>query len=141
MEKYCAYQERCHQEVRNKLLKVKVYGDDLEDIMSHLVQQGFLNEERFARAFARGKFRIKQWGRQRITNELKLRNISDYCIRKAMTEIDEDTYQTVALEVANKLRRRYNTPLDYKLKHKIKGHLIRKGFEYEVVNNIVDHWR
>ena len=86
MQRYCAYQERCHEEVRSKLLNMGVYSDWREEIIVQLIEENFLNEERFARSFARGKFRIKQWGRNRIRQELKKRKISDYCVRKAMEE-------------------------------------------------------
>jgi regulatory protein len=94
LQAYCAYQDRCHSEVRSKLLDLGIYGDDLEDIIVALIEDNFLNEERYARSYARGKFRIKQWGRLRIRRELKFRKISDYCIRKAMEEIDENDYHT-----------------------------------------------
>ena len=84
IQRYCAYQDRCHQEVRTRLLDMGVYADWLEEIIVQLIEENFLNEERFARSFARGKFRIKQWGRNRIRQELKKRNISAYCIRMAM---------------------------------------------------------
>ena len=89
IQRYCAYQVRCHQEVRTRLLDMGVYADWLEEIIVQLIEENFLNEERFARSFARGKFRIKQWGRNRIRQELKKRNISAYCIRMAMEEIEE----------------------------------------------------
>ena len=91
--KYCAYQDRCHQEVRTKLIQLEVYGDKLEQVMSRLIEEDFLNEERFARSFARGKFRIKKWGKNKITQALKRKNISPYCIRKAMTEIGDQEYE------------------------------------------------
>ena len=102
LQRYCAYQDRCHQEVRNKLLELGIFGDDLEEIIYDLIQENFLNEERYARSFARGKFRIKKWGRNRIRQELKMRNISDYCLRKAMTEIEENQYLNVLREVLRK---------------------------------------
>jgi len=90
LQHYCAYQDRCHQEVRSKLLSIKVYGDQLEQVMASLIADNYLNEERFARSFARGKYRIKKWGHNRIRQELKMKNISDYCIRKAMKEVVEE---------------------------------------------------
>lgn len=92
LQSYCAYQERSHQEVRSKLLELGIYGETLEAVMAELIESNFLNEERFARAFARGKFRMKQWGRRRIVQELKQRRISEYCIKKALEEIDEREY-------------------------------------------------
>ena len=90
---YCAYQERCHEEVRTKLLSLKVYGDGLEEIINQLISEDFLNEERFAKAYAGGKFRMKKWGRGKIIQGLKARKISDYCIKQGMSEIPEEDYQ------------------------------------------------
>jgi len=95
LKKYCAYQERCHLEIRTKLISIEVYGDMLEEIIVELINEGFLDEERFARSYARGKFRMKKWGRNRIIQELSRRNISDYCIKKGMEEIEEDEYEKV----------------------------------------------
>src|SRR6187549_2075381 len=87
MRKYCAYQERCHQEVRTRLLEYGVRGNDLENVMIKLIEEDFLNEERFAIAFARGKFRMNDWGMKKIEMELKMRGVSAYCIRKALDQI------------------------------------------------------
>ncbi len=138
MQHYCAYQERCHKEVRGKLLDLGVYGQNLENIIVDLIGGNFLNEERFACSFARGKFRIKKWGRTRILRELKMRDISSYCIRKAMKEIEEDEYQKTLQEL---LRKRANLIRDnnvFVLKRKIVQHAIRRGFEPELVWNEVN---
>jgi len=138
MQHYCAYQERCHKEVRGKLLDLGVYGQNLENIIVDLIGGNFLNEERFACSFARGKFRIKKWGRTRILRELKMRDISSYCIRKAMKEIEEDEYQKTLKEL---LRKRANLIRDnnvFVLKRKIVQHAIRRGFEPELVWNEVN---
>ena len=106
LQRYCAYQDRCHKEVRSKLLDLGVYGDELEAIIAELVTENFLNEERFARSYARGKFRMRQWGKKRIVRELKVRDISEYCIRKALLEIEEDVYYENLAKGAGKIRRR-----------------------------------
>jgi regulatory protein len=92
LQNYCAYQERCHQEVKNKLYELGCNTDTVNDVMVKLIETGFLNEERFAKAFAGGKFRTKKWGRLKIIRELKSRKISDYCIKSGLREIDEDIY-------------------------------------------------
>jgi len=92
LRKYCVYQDRCHSEVRTRLLKLKIYGDDLEDIIVDLIDDDFLNEERFAKAYVRGKYRMKSWGRYKIERALKEKRVSDYCIRKGMQEINEEEY-------------------------------------------------
>lgn len=129
LEHYCAYQDRCHKEVRQKLKDLGIYGDDLEDIIVHLIQEKFLDEERFAKSFAGGKFRIKQWGRVRILRELKMRNISAYCIKKAMLEIpDEDYINTLEsiLIKKNKLLRESNS---FKRNGKLAQYAVGRGFE------------
>ena len=113
MQRYCAYQDRCHSEVRTKLIELGVYGDTLEEIMAELVIERFLDEERFARSYVRGKFRLKKWGRVRIKRELKLRKISAYCQRKGLEEIEEEEYQKTLREILQKklvdYGRKYNS--------------------------------
>src|SRR5882762_609956 len=85
---YCAYQERCHSEVKEKLYSFGLWKQEVETILSQLIEEGYLNEERFAIQFAGGKFRMKQWGRVKIKYELKQRQVSEYCVKKALKEID-----------------------------------------------------
>ncbi len=133
LQRYCAYQDRCHQEVRSKLLDLGVFGIDLEEVMANLITEGFLNEERFACSYARGKFRIKRWGRIRIVKELKRRNISDYCIRQAMLEIDEAEYLQALEEVLVK-KRRLMKPKDlFKKNQDLARYAIGRGFESPLV--------
>lgn len=138
LQRYCAYQERCHREVRGKLLELGIYGQDLEEIMASLIEENFLNEERYARSFARGKFRIKQWGRGRIRQELKMRDISDYCIRKAMDEIDEGEYRSVLVALIQKQEGAIDWSNDFDRKNKLAQHAIRRGFESEMVWEILN---
>ncbi|MEM9819748.1 MAG: regulatory protein RecX [Bacteroidota bacterium] len=138
LQKYCAYQDRCHQEVRNKLLELGIYGDDLEEIISDLIGENFLNEERFARSYARGKFRIKRWGKLRIQQELKKRKISAYCLKKAMQELDEEDYEGILRVLVDKRRAQEKEKNEYKKKIKIAQHLIRRGFESHLVWGILN---
>ena len=142
LQKYCAYQDRCHQEVRTKLIAIKIYGDDLEDIIATLIEDNFLNEERFARSYARGKFRMKQWGRVRIQQELKKRHISTYCIKKAMQEIEEEAYIDTLVSVLKKKQRNIKAPTTFILKGKLAKYAIGKGFEsslvWEMVNMLIE---
>ena len=133
LQRYCAYQDRCHAEVRSKLLDLGVYGDTLEQIMAELITDNFLNEERFARSYARGKFNIKRWGRIRITQELKKRKITDYCIRKAMEEIEEGDYQKTLHQLIEKKASQMEDPFSFQNKAKIAAFLIRRGFESKLV--------
>ncbi len=133
LQRYCAYQDRCHQEVRGKLLDMEIYGDTLEAIMAELIAEDFLNEERFARSYARGKFRLKQWGRLRIVRELKKRAVTDYCIRKALEEIEEEEYRrTLEAVLVRKLGETGETD-PFKLRGKMARYAIGRGFEPELV--------
>ncbi len=133
LQRYCAYQDRCHKEVRSKLLDLGIYGDDLEEVMVDLIQENFLNEERYARSFARGKFRMKRWGRIRIQRELKMRDISDYCLRKAMTEIEEGEYQKVLSEILKKKEKQLKEKNEFARKNKLAQYAIGRGFESNLV--------
>ena len=120
-QKYCAYQERCQQEVRNDLYKLGVQRDDIEGIISDLISSNFLNEERFSRAFARGKF------------------ISRYCIQKAKTEIDGKAYQQTILDLAKKKQKELKGETPYIQKGKIVRYIVGKGFESELVIESVEN--
>ncbi|MCF8237281.1 MAG: RecX family transcriptional regulator [Saprospiraceae bacterium] len=138
MQRYCDYQDRCHQEVRSKLIRLQVYGDELEEIMAILIDEDLLNEERFARSFARGRHRIKSWGRHRISQELKKRQISDYCIRKAMEEIDEEEYMK-NLEMVLRRRTAYLAS-DWprgKQEEDLREHAMRKGYELSLIASAI----
>jgi len=133
MQRYCAYQDRCHQEVRQKMIDMGVLPDWREEVMVELIQENFLNEERFARSYVRGKFRMKQWGRRRLLRELKQRNISDYCIRKSFEEIDETAYrETVDALIQKKVALLQETDI-YTKKNKVAQYLLRRGFEASLV--------
>ena len=137
LQRYCVYQDRCHQEVRSKMLDLGIYGDDLEQIIVALIEDNFLNEERFARSFARGKFRFKRWGRMRIRRELKRRAISDYCLRKGMEEIEEAEYQRVLYEVVEKKWAGTKAPNDFQRRSKVAQYVINRGFESALVWEIL----
>ncbi len=136
-QRYCAFQDRCHQEMRSKLIEWGVYGDTLEEVLADLIADRFLDEERFARSFARGKFRIKGWGRQRILNELRQRQISDYCLRKAMTEIEEDEYRQTLKELIEKRAAQETEANEALRRQKLASYAIRRGFEPELVWEVV----
>lgn len=133
LEAYCAYQERCHEEVEKKLRNMGMIPQAAELIIGHLIENNYLNEERFARAFARGKHRIKFWGRVRISHELKARGISKYNIEAALEEIDPEEYLELFDALAEKqwltIRER-NTAMK---KKKLADFLLRKGFESQLI--------
>ncbi|MFK7808080.1 MAG: regulatory protein RecX [Saprospiraceae bacterium] len=137
LQRYCAYQDRCHQEVRNKLIELGVYGLDLENVITELISENFLNEERFARSYAGGKFRVKRWGRVRIKLELRKRRISAYCIKKGLSEIGDQDYRTtleLLLEKKNNLLTERNT---FKKNGLLAKYAINKGFESFLVWEII----
>ena len=134
LQHYCAYQDRCHQEARQKLRELGYGGDPAEEVICDLIREKYLDEERFARSYARGKFKIKRWGRYKIKQELKQRNISAYCIKKAMTEIGEEEYMTVLyhdLEKRDRLERKATHP--YLRRRKIADYMVKRGFESNLV--------
>lgn len=133
MEHYCAYQERCHDEVVLKLKSLNMIPQAIDVIMVHLLDNNYLNEERFACSFARGKFRIKHWGKRRITNELKARNISRYNIERALKEIPEGEYLDAFHELADKQWEITRESNIQKKKKKVMDYLLRKGYESNLV--------
>ncbi len=133
LRKYCAYQERCHQEVRSKLIALKVYGDDLEEIIAELISENFLNEERFARTFARGKFRMKMWGRNKIKQHLKIKRVSAYCLKKAMEEIEEEEYIETLQSILRKKIDRHDNLKPIIARDKAIQYAISRGFETSIV--------
>lgn len=136
MEHYCAYQERCHKEVTTKLRNIGMFQDAQDHIILHLLQENYLNEERFSKAFARGKFNIKKWGRIRITNELKFRNISVYNIKSALKEIEAPIYLETLETLAQKKWEVTRESNYFKKKKKVIDFLLRRGFESALVYEI-----
>jgi regulatory protein len=141
LTKYCAYQDRCHKEVEEKLHKMNMIPAAQEQIIIQLIQDGFLNEERFTRSFVRGKFNIKYWGKQKIKMHLKQKNIPNHLIKIGMQEIKQDEYISSLKELANKKWKTLSFSKDLKTKQKLVQHLLYKGYEsslvYEVVNELI----
>lgn len=135
--RYCNYQERCHKEVRNKLYELGANTTEVQQLMAVLIEDGLLNEERYARSFARGKFRIKYWGRVKIRLHLKSDQVSDYCIRKAMQEIDEQEYHAVLLRLAEKKLTELAAEKPMIRKAKVFRYLAQKGFETDIINETI----
>ena len=136
LKHYCAYQERCHQDVKEKLYSLGVWKRDQDEIIAGLIEENYLNEERFAIAFAGGKFRIKGWGRVKIKYELKQKQVSDYCIKKALKQIDEDEYWTLLKKTAVD---KYNALKGEQYlirKKKTMDYLIARGFESQLVTGL-----
>ncbi len=135
---FCAYQERYQQEVRDKLHERGIYGEDAEELIAYMINEGFLNEERFAQAFVRGKFRIKKWGRNKILQELKFRQISPNCIKSGMKEIDEAEYWDTLLHLVEKKAGLLKESDDFKKRYKIHQYLMGRGFENDLIQNAIE---
>jgi regulatory protein len=136
---YCAYQERCHSEVKEKLYSFGLYKKDIEELLANLVEENYLNEERFAIQFAGGRFRIKQWGKVKIKYELKQKQVSDYCIKKALALINENDYQkTIQKLFWAKLKTLKSEKNIFIKKKKLQDHLLQKGFEIAVINKLMN---
>lgn len=137
---FCAYQERTHEEVRKKLDKLFVLDDDIEIIITQLIEDKYLNEHRYAQIYAGGKFRIKKWGKTRILFELKRKNLSEYSIRSAMKEINETDYKETLQRLAEKKLESLASKESNKLilKKKLATYLIQKGYEPELVWEMVE---
>ncbi|MDO6759879.1 regulatory protein RecX [Tamlana sp. 2_MG-2023] len=133
LEHYCAYQERCHQEVRKKLVSMYMIPEAIDVIIVHLLDHNFLNEERFAKAFVRGKFRIKHWGRRRLTSELKQKDISKYNITQALAEINDDEYLTVLSDLSEKRANLIKEVNTYKKRKKFIDYFLYRGWESHLV--------
>src|SRR5690554_8074725 len=133
MENYCVYQERCHKEVEEKIIEMRLIPEAREKIILHLIENNFLNETRFALAFARGKFRIKKWGKQRIRRELKFRNISAYNIKAALEQISFDEYEATLNELAAQRLLQIHERNKYKKRKKLADYLLYRGWESDLV--------
>jgi len=135
---YCAYQERCHSEVKEKLYSFGLHKKDVETALCTLIEENYLNEERFAIQFAGGRFRMKQWGKVRIRYELKQKQVGDYCIQKALAAIPEDDYtQTLEKLAAAKWETLKEEENAYLRRHRLQDYLHRKGYETDRVAGLV----
>jgi regulatory protein len=138
LKHYCAYQERCHTEVKEKLYSLGVWKKDHDIILASLIEENYLNEERFAMAFAGGKWRIKQWGRVKIKYELKQKQVSEYCIKKALKQIDEKDYERILTKLANEKYLALKNEQYLIRKKKTIDFLLGRGFEADIVMKVVE---
>ena len=141
LQAYCAYQERCHSEVRTKLRDLGIVGDTADAIMAQLIEDNFLNEERFAIAYARGKFRMKSWGKIRIKQELKMRHIPEYSIQQAMKAVDTEGGYLETLERILRQKASEYADDDYQKTTKLYAFALRRGFESEFIGDTLKRMR
>ncbi len=136
---YCAYQERCHSEVRQKLFDFGLTKGETDEILLYLIENNYLDEQRYAEQFAGGHFRRKKWGRIKIRYALRQKQISDPCIKKALQVIDEEDYmktlQQLFGEKKNTLRSEKN---HFIRKKKIRDHLLQKGYETGLIQDLLN---
>ena len=138
LKHYCGYQERCHSEVKEKLWHLKVSKKEHDEIIASLIEDDYLNEERFAVLFAGGKFRVKQWGRVKIKYELKQKQVSEYSIKKALNQINEEDYlKTLVLQAKKKYATLKNEQWMIRKKKTI-DYLVQKGFEHGLIANTLE---
>jgi regulatory protein len=135
LKHYCAYQERCHSEVKEKLYNLGVWKKEHDEIIATLIEENYLNEERFAIAFAGGKFRIKHWGRVKIKYELKQKQVSEYCIKKALKQIDEEEYLKMLSKLAKEKYASLKNEQYLIRKKKTMDYMAGRGFEMEMISS------
>jgi regulatory protein len=133
LKHYCAYQERCHSEVKNKLYELGIRKKDHDELIAKLIEENYLDEERFAIAFAGGKFRMKDWGKTRIKYELKSKLVSEYNIKKALKQIDEKVYLNTLKKLAQKKYTELKKDQWMVRRKKIMDYLLAKGYEPELI--------
>ena len=134
---FCAYQERTQQEVRERLKEWGIFGDDAEEVIAELIQQNYLNEERFAKSFAGGKFRVKGWGRRKIKQQLQQRGISGYNLDQAMKEIAPDDYRETLTDLLEKKRQSLSDDNPLIVKQKLVRYALSKGYESELIFTVL----
>ena len=138
LRQYCAYQERCHAEVKEKLYNFGLHRNEVDESIAQLIEENYLNEERFATHFAGGKFRMKRWGRVKIRYALKQKQISDYCIKKAMKAIDEDAYAASLQQLSEEKWKSLKSEKNKFVKmRKTRDFLLQRGYENDLVNEAI----
>ena len=138
--RYCAYQERTQQDVLKKLRSLDLTEDEADEVLTELILENFVNEERFAKTYVSSKFRLKSWGRKKIIYELKRKGISEYCLKKGLEEIKEDQYRGRIFELMEKKDRTITSVNQYDRMAKLTRYLLSKGFEPELVRECLQEF-
>ena len=135
---YCAYQERCHSEVKQKLLSLGIFSKQAGELMASLIEDDYLNEQRYAIAFAGGKFRVNRWGRIKIRHELRQKQVSSHCIAKALEQIEPEDYQAAIEKLAQAKLESLDVPRTGLLeKKKVHDYLQQKGYEAQLIAEVL----
>lgn len=135
---FCAYQERCIWETKRKLYEKGIKEPDCDDLITFLIEEKFIDEERFARSFSRGKFKLKKWGKGRIRQELKMRQIPESFIKAGLSEIDPYEYYDTLLSQVEKHWERIKEPETYKKRFKVIQYLFSKGYEMDLIKDAIE---
>lgn len=138
MMNYCVYQDRCHQEVEQKMKDFLLIPEAKEEILLYLIKENYLNEERFTRSYIRGKFYLKNWGKIKIKSHLKFKGISEKLIDKCMNEIDAEDYENTIKKIFNSYLSGLKAMPDYQKNIKTTRYLMSKGFEYELIRQVME---
>ena len=140
VKQFCVYRERCHSEVKEKLYSYGLYKNDVEQLMAQLIEENYLNEERFAKLYAGGKFRMNQWGRVKIKYALRQKQVSEYSIKKGLKEISDADYKKTLHKLAEqKLKTLKNENNVFSKRKKVQNYLLQKGYEVELVREVVNY--
>jgi len=134
---YCSYQERCHSEVKTKLYSYLLRKNEVEEIISQLIEDNYLNEERFAIRFAGGKFRIKHWGRKKIQYELRQKGVNNFIISIALREIDEESYLITLQKLAQAKWNSLKSENSISRQSKTNAYLLQKGYEQSLISEVI----
>ncbi|MCD9853828.1 RecX family transcriptional regulator [Epilithonimonas sp. JDS] len=135
---YCVYQDRCHAEVEQKMRDFLLIPEAKDEIFLYLIKENYLNEERFTRSYIRGKFYIKHWGRTKIKMNLKMKGINEKLISNSMDEIDESDYEKTVVKLYQNYFSSQKGLQEYQKKSKTIKHLLSKGYEYEIIINLIN---
>ena len=134
---FCAYQERCQEDVRKKLFDLKLDSEDVEEVIYYLIREDFLNEERYAQTYCRSKFKHNKWGRTKIRQHLKQKKVSERNINKGMLEINDETYFSLMKELVEKKAASIKDKNHWTRKQKITNYMLQKGFEFELIKEFL----
>ena len=136
-ERFCAYQERCSYEVRQKMKDLGSDEREIEKIITSLKEDDFLSDERFARVYASGKFRIKRWGKNKILGELRMKKIPDAFIKQGLDAIGKEEYLNTLTKLAKKKEKEIKDTESRIKKQKIGNYLLSKGYESDLIWNVL----
>lgn len=140
MANYCVYQDRCHQEVEQKMRDFLLVPEAKEEILLYLMRENYLNEERFTRSYIRGKFYMKGWGKNKIRNHLKFKGVPEKLINASFDEIEEEDYVETLKKGYEKYYHQLTDAQPYQRKSKTIKYLLSKGFEYEVIQSVMEDY-